>query len=172
MVPVKQTRRLAAAIISVRRTKLASTRYIIQKVPNRCNSTILNAAWLHIKVCHDVTYQKNMHAAPTFVVVWFSILPHGYLRRGTRITSDPTLINISTWITWTGFGFDISMAQCKTAATPLLMHWSYCSLALSHQHTLVKSKQNYMYLMGSTVNMPRYQCLVSKLYCRIITYMH
>ena len=27
----------------------------------------------------------------------------------------------------------ISMAQCKTAVTPLLTHWSYCSLALSHR---------------------------------------
>ena len=26
----------------------------------------------------------------------------------------------------------ITMAQCKTAVTPLLTHWSYCSLALSH----------------------------------------
>ena len=26
----------------------------------------------------------------------------------------------------------ISMPQCKTAVTPLLIHWSYCSLALSH----------------------------------------
>ena len=25
-----------------------------------------------------------------------------------------------------------SMALCKTAVTPMLMHWSYCSLALSH----------------------------------------
>ena len=24
------------------------------------------------------------------------------------------------------------MAQCKTAVTPLLMHWNYCSLALNH----------------------------------------
>ena len=29
---------------------------------------------------------------------------------------------------------DKSMAQCKTAVTPLLMHWSYCSLALSHRN--------------------------------------
>ena len=28
----------------------------------------------------------------------------------------------------------ISMALCKTAETPLLMHWCYCSLALSHQY--------------------------------------
>ena len=28
----------------------------------------------------------------------------------------------------------ISMAWCKTAVTPLLMHWSYCSLALSHRY--------------------------------------
>ena len=27
----------------------------------------------------------------------------------------------------------ISMAKCKTAVTPLLTHWSYCSLALSHR---------------------------------------
>ena len=27
----------------------------------------------------------------------------------------------------------ISMAQYKTAVTPLLTHWSYCSLALSHR---------------------------------------
>ena len=26
----------------------------------------------------------------------------------------------------------VSMAQCKTAITPLLMHWGYCSVALSH----------------------------------------
>ena len=26
----------------------------------------------------------------------------------------------------------ISMTQCKTTVTPLLTHWSYCSLALSH----------------------------------------
>ena len=29
---------------------------------------------------------------------------------------------------------NISMAKCKTAVTPLLMHWSYCSLALSHRY--------------------------------------
>ena len=29
---------------------------------------------------------------------------------------------------------NLSMAQCKTAVTPLLMHWSYCSLALSHHY--------------------------------------
>ena len=29
----------------------------------------------------------------------------------------------------------ISMAQCKTVVTPLLTHWSYCSLALSHRYT-------------------------------------
>ena len=28
------------------------------------------------------------------------------------------------------------MAWCKTAVTPLLMHWSYCSLALSHQYEI------------------------------------
>ena len=32
----------------------------------------------------------------------------------------------------TDFSDTISMAQCKTAVTPLLTHWSYCSLQLSH----------------------------------------
>ena len=29
---------------------------------------------------------------------------------------------------------NICMAYCKTAVTPLLSHWSYCSLALSHRY--------------------------------------
>ena len=29
------------------------------------------------------------------------------------------------------------MAQCKTAVTPLLTHWSYCSLALRHRNGLL-----------------------------------
>ena len=33
-----------------------------------------------------------------------------------------------------GTQWHISMAQSKTAVTPLLMHWSYCSLALSHPY--------------------------------------
>ena len=28
----------------------------------------------------------------------------------------------------------ISMVQFKTAVTPLLMHWSYCSIALNHRY--------------------------------------
>ena len=30
-----------------------------------------------------------------------------------------------------------SMAQCKTAVTPLLMHWSYCSLGLDHRYGFI-----------------------------------
>ena len=30
--------------------------------------------------------------------------------------------------------WNISMAWCKTAVTPLLTHWSYCSLARSHRY--------------------------------------
>ena len=35
---------------------------------------------------------------------------------------------------WHVCGENISMAQCKTAVTPLLTHWSYCRLALNHQY--------------------------------------
>ena len=33
----------------------------------------------------------------------------------------------------------ILRAKHKTAVTPLLMHWSYCSLALSHQYSVIHS---------------------------------
>ena len=33
---------------------------------------------------------------------------------------------------------NISMAQCNTAVTPLLTHWSYCSLALRHRYEAMK----------------------------------
>ena len=37
--------------------------------------------------------------------------------------------------------YTISMTSCKTAVTPLLMHWSYSSLTLSHWY-----KFNYMFM--------------------------
>ena len=46
-----------------------------------------------------------------------------------------TLWYKSVWLKWfKGHPKSISMAQCKTAVTPLLTHWSYCSLALSHPY--------------------------------------
>ena len=36
------------------------------------------------------------------------------------------------------FKFTVSVAQCKSALSPLLMHWRYCSLALSHQYVIFK----------------------------------
>ena len=30
----------------------------------------------------------------------------------------------------------VCLAECKTAISPLLMHWRYCSLALNHQYDL------------------------------------
>ena len=46
-----------------------------------------------------------------------------------------TLWYKSVWLKWfKRHPKSISMAQCKTAVTPLLTHWSYCSLALSHPY--------------------------------------
>ena len=39
--------------------------------------------------------------------------------------------------------FCISMPYSKTAVTPLLMHWSYCSLALSHQYAELLRKNKF-----------------------------
>ena len=36
----------------------------------------------------------------------------------------------------------ISMAQCKTAVIPLLTHWSYCSLALSHRFCYITASHS------------------------------
>ena len=38
------------------------------------------------------------------------------------------------WIASNANNVFMPMTQCKTAVTPLLTHWSYCSLALSHQY--------------------------------------
>ena len=48
---------------------------------------------------------------------------------------DRCVINVDllVFVIWVGY---ISMAQCKTAVTPLLTHWSSCSLALSHRYSL------------------------------------
>ena len=35
---------------------------------------------------------------------------------------------------WTRYCMDISMALCKTAVSPLLMHWRYCSLTLNPRY--------------------------------------
>ena len=36
------------------------------------------------------------------------------------------------------------MALCKIAVTPLLTHWSYCSLALSHRHDVMGEQWTYI----------------------------
>ena len=36
-----------------------------------------------------------------------------------------------------------SMAQCKTAVTPVLTDWSYCSLALSYRDYQLTKESDY-----------------------------
>ena len=36
------------------------------------------------------------------------------------------------------------MVSCKTAVTPLLTHWSYCSFALSHRYALLDLSMNFL----------------------------
>ena len=45
---------------------------------------------------------------------------------------------------------NISMTQCKTAVTPLLTHWSYCSLALSHRYSHVP-RSNSMWMLKASL---------------------
>ena len=61
--------------------------------------------------------------------------PRGMRQYGLDISNPMIRYKIQGyWPLWS-LGYlrcDVWMAQCKTAVTPLLMHWSYCSLALSH----------------------------------------
>ena len=61
----------------------------------------------------------------------FKILEVGQvmiLRKG-----KPCNVNQVHEMMW-AFGSTISLAQCKTAESQMLRHWSYCSLALSHRY--------------------------------------
>ena len=49
------------------------------------------------------------------------------------------------------YQYHISMAKCKTAVTPLLTHWSYCSLALSHRYHVEEMTRPW----GATINLRR-----------------
>ena len=55
------------------------------------------------------------------ILVYFT---DAYMRHSASLYSD---------LVWFG-NIIISMASCKTAVSPLLTHWRYCSLALSHRY--------------------------------------
>ena len=44
------------------------------------------------------------------------------------------IVTLDTWSLSHSISHPIWTAQCKTAVTPLLTHWSYCSLVLSHRY--------------------------------------
>ena len=45
----------------------------------------------------------------------------------------------------------ILMAQCKTAVTPLLMQWSYYSLALNHWYVFLCNICRYLFILLATI---------------------
>ena len=57
--------------------------------------------------------------------------PYKFLR-----ANIPAVYIYYSWYLWRNSKFillpDMSMVKCKTAVYPLLTHWRYCSLALSH----------------------------------------
>ena len=69
------------------------------------------------------------------------------------------------------------MASCKTAATPLLLHWCSCSLALSHCHNWFliqgssqRSRWSYLIKAGQGINTlkPEWNCLHEESICILI----
>ena len=63
-----------------------------------------------------------------------SFLPNRYSRHlMARLCGYGCPCEFEFWFTfWRCHRSDISMALCKSAVSPVLMHWRYCSLALSH----------------------------------------
>ena len=53
----------------------------------------------------------------------------------------------------------MSMALCKTAVSPLIMHWRYCSLTPSHQYGVLPQKLHFAF------------CSECDLWCAGITFM-
>ena len=78
----------------------------------------------HIAICHDNT---TRYFCPCRI----------FWQRNTGKACWDCEINI------------ISMAQCKTAVTPSLTHWSYCRLVLRHRYNTVR-------LSESMVSFPQY----------------
>ena len=72
---------------------------------------------------------------------------------------------------WWAVKKHIEGSSKKTTATPLLMHWSYCSLALSHQYIdgleqdCSNSIANALVLLQSCTKPPTYNILVWKHLC-------
>ena len=46
---------------------------------------------------------------------------------------------------------DISMAQCKTTSSPLLVYWRYCSLALNHHYIIGRLNTNQFSWCGPLI---------------------
>ena len=85
----------------------------------------------------DMIYCESIHSMPISLKLW----PQGCVwnTTGYNFTSmkvhKPSCFSLSQWKMLLIKNKDItSMALRKTAVTPLLTHWSYCSLALSHQY--------------------------------------
>ena len=61
------------------------------------------------------------------------------------------LLNISYTFTQSSAIITL-MAKCNTAVTPLLTHWSYCSLALSHRHDIAYSTTETKQSINTSMN--------------------
>ena len=79
---------------------------------------------------YDITRPQCVNCQPP---ASSRLMPWWYKEPSHQLTflviSSQFVCNI-LYNTWE-FLYNISMAWCKTAVTPLLMNWSYCSLALS-----------------------------------------
>ena len=75
---------------------------------------------LHEGKVGEITYEKN-------ISTFYGRAPNA-LTKSHQSFSTKSRYAINLWIQNI-----ISMLLCKTAVTPLLTYWSYCSLALSHR---------------------------------------
>ena len=89
-----------------------------------CQHAVLILTWFHI--CRSLLSKTRILCVVSKLV--FKI----HLQRNRlEVYTFVVLINLAHIISNT------SMVKCKTAVTPLLIQWSYCSLAPSHRHVPV-----------------------------------
>ena len=82
--------------------------------------------WPEVGYIYVPCFEKQLHMR----TLSYSLTIHTAI----SASNPSTMLNVHTPQCQVGFRVVISMTLRKTAATPLLIHWSYCNLAPSHRY--------------------------------------
>ena len=127
---------IASGLIPVMSCKIA-LRWMPLDLTDDKSALVQVMAW-----CHQATSHYVSQCWPRFMSPYGVTRPQWVKTLAMRWTQIKKVLTLTLLIIWPSFFKEnsrmlkgISMAiKCKTAVTPLLTHWSYCSLALSHRY--------------------------------------